>query len=353
MLISPAYAQGASGGSDFLIQLVPILLMFVIFYMLLLRPQQQRVKQHREMVANLRRGDTVVTSRRHHRQGHQGARRQRDRGRDRRQHAGARGQGHRLRGARQGRARQRERVTGAGVACSQEAREQSETKSSCCISQRGSRSRSSSPASWASSSCVPNFFSKETLAQWPRWVPKTAAQPRPRPARRRASAAVDGSGGRAQGLAQHAARRRAQAAARGQDPLHRARHHQQCRAGPARQGGRRRRGPEDAARADPADRQPHARHQHHRPGGDEGRRRADPLGPHRSRPPAPHLQRHRRRHRDGAPARRCHGHHRAEYRAPGQLAHPRAGAGAAGHGAAQGADRQDGALELPRGARDR
>jgi preprotein translocase subunit YajC len=62
MLISPAYAQGASGGSDFLIQLVPILLMFVIFYMLLLRPQQQKVKQHREMVANLRRGDTVVTS---------------------------------------------------------------------------------------------------------------------------------------------------------------------------------------------------------------------------------------------------------------------------------------------------
>jgi preprotein translocase subunit YajC len=62
MLISPAYAQGTSGGSDFLIQLVPILLMFVIFYMLLLRPQQQKVKLHRAMVANLRRGDTVVTS---------------------------------------------------------------------------------------------------------------------------------------------------------------------------------------------------------------------------------------------------------------------------------------------------
>ena len=62
MLISPAYAQGAGGGSDFLIQLVPILLMFVIFYLLLLRPQQQRVKAHREMVANIRRGDTVVTS---------------------------------------------------------------------------------------------------------------------------------------------------------------------------------------------------------------------------------------------------------------------------------------------------
>jgi preprotein translocase subunit YajC len=44
-----------------MIQLVPILLMFVIFYFLLLRPQQQRVKAHREMVANIRRGDTVVT----------------------------------------------------------------------------------------------------------------------------------------------------------------------------------------------------------------------------------------------------------------------------------------------------
>jgi preprotein translocase subunit YajC len=62
MLISPAYAQGTSGGSDFFIQLVPILLMFVIFYLLLLRPQQQKMKMHREMVANLRRGDTVVTS---------------------------------------------------------------------------------------------------------------------------------------------------------------------------------------------------------------------------------------------------------------------------------------------------
>ena len=62
MLISPAYAQGAAGGSDFFIQLVQILLMFVIFYLLLLRPQQQRAKVHREMVANLRRGDTVVTA---------------------------------------------------------------------------------------------------------------------------------------------------------------------------------------------------------------------------------------------------------------------------------------------------
>ena len=63
MFISPAYAQGSAGGSsDFILQLVPILLMFVIFYFLLLRPQQQRAKQHRELVANIKRGDTVVTA---------------------------------------------------------------------------------------------------------------------------------------------------------------------------------------------------------------------------------------------------------------------------------------------------
>lgn len=45
-----------------MMQLLPIVLMFVIFYFLLFRPQQQRMKQHREMLANVRRGDTVVTS---------------------------------------------------------------------------------------------------------------------------------------------------------------------------------------------------------------------------------------------------------------------------------------------------
>ena len=63
MLISPAFAQG-SGLDPFggVVGIVPILAMFVIFYLLLLRPQQQRAKQHREMVANIRRGDTVVTA---------------------------------------------------------------------------------------------------------------------------------------------------------------------------------------------------------------------------------------------------------------------------------------------------
>jgi preprotein translocase subunit YajC len=59
MSTSLVYAQV---GGDFMVQLLPILLMFVIFYFLLLRPQQQRVKQHREMVANIRRGDVVVTA---------------------------------------------------------------------------------------------------------------------------------------------------------------------------------------------------------------------------------------------------------------------------------------------------
>jgi preprotein translocase subunit YajC len=63
MLISPAYAQGAAGGgSDMLISLLPFILIFVIMYFLILRPQQKRVKQHQEMVKNVRRGDTVVTS---------------------------------------------------------------------------------------------------------------------------------------------------------------------------------------------------------------------------------------------------------------------------------------------------
>jgi preprotein translocase subunit YajC len=64
MLITPAYAQGAlgGGGSDMLIQLLPFVLIFAIMYFLILRPQQQRAKQHQAMVRSLRRGDTVITS---------------------------------------------------------------------------------------------------------------------------------------------------------------------------------------------------------------------------------------------------------------------------------------------------
>lgn len=61
MLISPAYAQAAGGGESGLITLLPIVLIFVVFYFLLIRPQQKKMKQHKAMVEALRRGDKVVT----------------------------------------------------------------------------------------------------------------------------------------------------------------------------------------------------------------------------------------------------------------------------------------------------
>lgn len=63
MFITPAYAQGiGGGGGDLLIQLLPFILIFVVMYFLILRPQQKRMKDHREMIASVRRGDTVVLS---------------------------------------------------------------------------------------------------------------------------------------------------------------------------------------------------------------------------------------------------------------------------------------------------
>ena len=60
--ISDAYAQagGAQGGG--LLSLLPLVVIFVIFYFLLIRPQQKRAKQHREMVAALKKGDEVATN---------------------------------------------------------------------------------------------------------------------------------------------------------------------------------------------------------------------------------------------------------------------------------------------------
>lgn len=64
MLITPAFAQGApaAGGTDMIMSLLPFVLIFVIMYFLILRPQQKKVKQHQELVKNVRRGDTVITS---------------------------------------------------------------------------------------------------------------------------------------------------------------------------------------------------------------------------------------------------------------------------------------------------
>ena len=63
MLISPAYAQAAGGGfgSGGFEALLPLVLIFVVFYFLLIRPQQKKMKQHREMLSAVRRGDKVVT----------------------------------------------------------------------------------------------------------------------------------------------------------------------------------------------------------------------------------------------------------------------------------------------------
>ena len=62
MLISEAWAQGlGGGGGDFLVQLFPLILIFVVFYFLLIRPQQAKAKAHREMLSGVKRGDRVVT----------------------------------------------------------------------------------------------------------------------------------------------------------------------------------------------------------------------------------------------------------------------------------------------------
>lgn len=64
MFATPAYAQtgAAAGGMDFIIQLIPLILIFVIFYFFLIRPQQQKAKQHKTMLDGLRRGDQVITA---------------------------------------------------------------------------------------------------------------------------------------------------------------------------------------------------------------------------------------------------------------------------------------------------
>ena len=61
MFVSPAFAQaGDNGGSGFE-ALLPLVLIFVVFYFLLIRPQQKKQKQHKEMLTAIRRGDRVVT----------------------------------------------------------------------------------------------------------------------------------------------------------------------------------------------------------------------------------------------------------------------------------------------------
>jgi preprotein translocase subunit YajC len=64
VVITPAFAQTAApaGGADIFLQLVPFVLIFVIMYFLIIRPQQKRQRDHQEMIKNVRRGDQIVTT---------------------------------------------------------------------------------------------------------------------------------------------------------------------------------------------------------------------------------------------------------------------------------------------------
>jgi preprotein translocase subunit YajC len=64
MLITPAFAQtsGSPGVNDIFGMMLPLLMIMVVFYFLLIRPQQRKMRDHQQMVKNVRRGDTVVTS---------------------------------------------------------------------------------------------------------------------------------------------------------------------------------------------------------------------------------------------------------------------------------------------------
>jgi preprotein translocase subunit YajC len=61
LFISPAWAADAASASG-LAQLVPLILIMLIFYFLLIRPQQKRAKEHKDMVESLKKGDKVVTN---------------------------------------------------------------------------------------------------------------------------------------------------------------------------------------------------------------------------------------------------------------------------------------------------
>ena len=63
MLISPAYAQAPAAGADAgLMSFLPIILMFVLLYFLMIRPQMKRAKESRAMVEALQKGDEVITA---------------------------------------------------------------------------------------------------------------------------------------------------------------------------------------------------------------------------------------------------------------------------------------------------
>ena len=62
MIISNAYAQAAAGGDSGFMGLLPIILMFVLLYFLMIRPQMKRAKEQKQMVEALQKGDEVLAA---------------------------------------------------------------------------------------------------------------------------------------------------------------------------------------------------------------------------------------------------------------------------------------------------
>ena len=62
MLISPAYAQAAGSPESSLMSFLPLILMFVVLYFLMIRPQMKRAKEHKAMIGALNKGDEVITA---------------------------------------------------------------------------------------------------------------------------------------------------------------------------------------------------------------------------------------------------------------------------------------------------
>lgn len=60
--VNNAYAAENASASEAFMSLAPLIFIFVIFYFLLIRPQQKRLKAHREMIGDLKRGDSVITA---------------------------------------------------------------------------------------------------------------------------------------------------------------------------------------------------------------------------------------------------------------------------------------------------
>lgn len=61
-MIGTAWAQGGTGAPPALVSFFPLILVFVVFYFLLIRPQQQKAKEHKTMLDNLKKNDDVITA---------------------------------------------------------------------------------------------------------------------------------------------------------------------------------------------------------------------------------------------------------------------------------------------------